>query len=63
MISDDRLKKIAEDDHVQCGDASAMANELLSLRSCKHNWNTLRLVEAGGQYQYCTLCGAKKVAK
>lgn len=32
MISDERLEKIAEDDHVQCGDASAMAKELLALR-------------------------------
>lgn len=40
--------------------------ELLALRkasSCHHNWNVLRLVEAGGRYQYCTLCGAKKVAE
>ncbi|ORM72411.1 hypothetical protein HA48_14755 [Pantoea wallisii] len=32
MISDERLEKISEDDHVQCGDASAMAKELLALR-------------------------------
>lgn len=34
----------------------------LSLLPCQHNWNVLRLVEGNGQYQYCTLCGAKKVA-
>lgn len=66
MISDESLKLIAEDDHVQCGDASAMAKELLALRkatSCQHQWNTLKLVECGGRYQYCTLCGANKVAE
>lgn len=31
--------------------------------SCNHNWNALRLVEAGGRYQYCTLCGVKRVAE
>lgn len=40
-----------------------MAKELLELRPCRHNWNVIRLVEAGGRYQYCTLCGAKKVAE
>lgn len=39
-----------------------MAKELLARRACQHHWNALRLVEAGGRYQYCTLCGAKKVA-
>lgn len=66
MISDERLKLIAEDDHVQCGDASAMAKELLALRKfsiCQHHWNSLKLVECGGRYKYCTLCGAKKVAQ
>lgn len=66
MISDERIKLIAEDDHVQCGDASSMAKELMALRKaahCQHNWNTLKLVECGGRYQYCTLCGAKKVAE
>ncbi len=62
MISDEDLRRIAEDDHVYCGDASAMAKELLNYRPCKHNWNVLRLVEGNGRYQYCTLCGAKKVA-
>lgn len=32
MISDDDLRRIAEDDHVHCGDASAMAKELLAYR-------------------------------
>lgn len=43
-----------------------MAKELLALRKvsnpCQHKWDTLRLVEANGGYQYCTLCGNKKVA-
>ena len=37
--------------------------ELLSLRQCRHQWNELRLVESGGAYQYCTLCGVKRVAE
>ncbi|WJZ70020.1 hypothetical protein [Pantoea phage PA-1] len=32
MISDEDLRRIAEDDHVHCGDASAMAKELLAYR-------------------------------
>ncbi|WP_205954166.1 hypothetical protein [Pantoea stewartii] len=32
MISDEDLRRIAEDDYVQCGDASAMAKELLAYR-------------------------------
>ncbi|WP_394550985.1 hypothetical protein C1N58_12655 [Pantoea sp. SGAir0180] len=32
MISDEDLRLIAEDDHVYCGDASAMAKELLAYR-------------------------------
>lgn len=63
MISDESLKQISEDDHVWCGDAAAMAKEILSLRTCQHHWNVLRLVEAGGRYQYCTLCCAKRVAE
>lgn len=38
MISDESLKLIAEDDHVQCGDASAMAKELLALRKAREGW-------------------------
>lgn len=30
---------------------------------CQHNWDTLRLVEAGGCYQYCTRCGVKRVTE
>jgi hypothetical protein len=33
MISDERLMQICEDDHVCCGDAAAMAKELLALRN------------------------------
>lgn len=32
MISDEDLIRIAEDDHVNCGDAAAMAKELLAYR-------------------------------
>ncbi len=32
MISDEDLRRIAEDDHVHCGDASAMAKELRAYR-------------------------------
>lgn len=41
-----------------------MAKELLTLRkslSCQHQWESIKLSECGGRYQYCTLCGAKKV--
>jgi hypothetical protein len=41
---------------------AVMAKELLSLRPCRHNWSVIRLVECGGRYQCCVLCGAKKVA-
>jgi len=33
------------------------------LEPCGHNWNALRLTEGSGTYQYCTLCGAKRVAE
>lgn len=61
MISDERLRKIAEDDYVQCGDASSMAKELLATRACNHKWDELQLIEAGGKYKYCTQCGMKNV--
>lgn len=72
MISDERLEELARlevdfiifpPSHSECAE---MAKNLLALRKaapCQHNWNVLRLVEAGGRYQYCTLCGAKKVAE
>jgi hypothetical protein len=69
MISDNRLEEVARlerefitfpPSHFECAE---MAKELLALRPCRHNWNVIRLVEAGGRYQYCTLCGAKKVAE
>lgn len=52
--------------HVSVEAVIVMAKELLALRkatSCQHQWNNLKLVECGGRYQYCTLCGAKKVAE
>lgn len=64
MISDDRLEQFAHDKRM-CNvtdEVVSMAKELLNYRPCKHNWNVLRLVEGNGRYQYCTLCGAKKVA-
>lgn len=69
MINDERLEEIARlesecialpPSHSEC---AGMAKELLALRACRHNWNVIRLVEAGGRYQYCTLCGAKEVAQ
>lgn len=63
MISDERLEKIANSiEWPMTGEIAAIAKELLAYRPCKHNWNVLRLVEGNGQYQYCTLCGVKKVA-
>ena len=53
-------------DGLMVGEVVSMEKELLELRKaapCRHNWNSLRLVEAGGRYQYWTLCGAKKVAE
>lgn len=52
--------------HVSVEAVIVMAKELLALRkakSCPHQWNALKLVECGWRYQYCTLCGAKKVAQ
>ncbi|QHJ79586.1 MAG: hypothetical protein [Caudoviricetes sp.] len=65
MISDQRLKKIAKGDihESTADDCIKMAKDLLARRPCQHHWNVLRLVEAGGRYQYCTLCGAKKLAQ
>lgn len=40
----------------------AVCRALNERMSCSHNWNSLRLVEAGGRYQYCTLCGVERVA-
>ncbi|MFL6615953.1 MAG: hypothetical protein ACJ8LD_19840 [Pantoea agglomerans] len=42
-----------------------LEQEIMALRkgiSCQHQWDTLKLVECGGSYQYCKLCGIKKVA-
>lgn len=79
MISDERLKEIIGAlctdslhdyeqvfDSIKNGEIGDMAKELLALRkkaSCQHHWNTLKLTECSGRYQYCTLCGAKKVAE
>lgn len=69
MISDNRLEELADDNticKVSWDERVGMAKELLALRkssSCQHQWNTLKLIECGGRYQYCTLCGAKKVAE
>ncbi|MBN1088081.1 hypothetical protein [Pantoea sp. 1B4] len=51
--------------HVSVEAVVVMAKELLALRKatpCQHQWDTLKLVECGGSYQYCKLCGIKKVA-
>lgn len=66
MISDERLKFKLKNPDICTGDEIVMAKELLALRKashCQHQWNVLKLVECGGRYQYCTLCGAKKVAE
>ena len=60
-ISNERLNLAAKNGIANEETVVAMANELLALRKCQHHWNTLRLVESGGRYQYCTLCGTKKV--
>lgn len=65
-ISNQRLKEIVDfvesfGRHPKLQECSEMAKELLKLRKCQHRWNSLRLVEAGGRYQYCTLCGTKRV--
>lgn len=52
--------------HVSVEAVIVMAKELLGLRkgiSCQHQWNNLKLVECGGSYQYCKVCGNKKVAQ
>ena len=49
--------------HVSVEAVIVMAKELLALRPCQHQWNNLKLVESGGSYQYCTICGAKKAAQ
>ena len=60
MISRDDLREIAEVDDWYMGvHLGEMAKELLNLRGCAHQWETLRLVECGGAYQYCSLCGEK----
>lgn len=72
MIRDERLEEVAglgsesltfPPSHSEC---AQMAMELLALRKasrCQHQWSDLKLVECGGRYQYCTLCGAKMVEK
>lgn len=63
MISDEHLQSIVDNPSLYTERNRIIAAELLALRPCRHAWNVLRLVEAGGSYQYCTLCGAKKVAE
>ncbi|WP_370426102.1 hypothetical protein AB9Q52_010990 [Pantoea vagans] len=68
MISNERLKELGDDNticKVSWDERVEMARELLALRKavkCQHQWETLKLVECGGSYQYCTMCGNKKVA-
>ena len=64
MISDERLKEIASAPFgVTVSEVESLAMEMLKKRSCQHHWNELKLVECGGSYQYCTMCGAKKVSE
>lgn len=63
MISHEELEVLSQ--LTDCGYMPEMARELLELRkaaTCQHQWETLKLVECGGSYQYCRLCGNKKVA-
>ncbi len=62
MISDERLEEVINGDILFTDEQREMAKELQAYRPCQHNWNVLRLMEGNGRYQYCTLCGAKKVA-
>ncbi len=60
MISRDDLREIAEVDDWYMGvHLGEMAKELLKMRCCEHQWKTLRLVECGGSYRFCSLCGEK----
>lgn len=64
MISNERLQEIAAAPFgVTRQEVECLAKKILANRPCQHQWNTLKLVECGGSYQYCTLCGAKKVAE
>lgn len=63
MISDEHLQSIVDNPSLHTERNRMIAAELLAFRPCRHTWNVLRLVEAGGRYQYCTLCGAKKVSE
>lgn len=62
MISNERLHEIAAAPFgVTVHEVECLAKNLMERRPCQHHWNALKLVECGGRYQYCTLCGAKKV--
>lgn len=64
MISDGELKQmIREGEDLGYSTIVEVLVELEAYRPCQHNWNVLRLTEGNGRYQYCTLCGAKKVAE
>lgn len=62
MINIDDIKAGYTLGHADAEILRSMVKKYLSLRPCQHNWNAIRLTEGNGQYQYCTLCGAKKVA-
>lgn len=62
MINIDDIKAGYTLGHADAEILRGMVKKYLSLRPCRHNWNAIRLAEGNGQYQYCTLCGAKKVA-
>lgn len=61
MISDERLKKIAEDDYVQCGDAAAMAKELLALRKPREGWRLVPAEPTDGMINAALATGAYSI--
>jgi len=63
MINIDDIKAGYTLGHADAEILRGMVKELSSLQPCQHHWNTLRLTEGSGRYQYCTLCGEKKVAE
>lgn len=57
---------VDEEFHVRnswIGSVQNYIGHLEQLKGCNHNWNALRLVETSGSYQYCTLCGVKRLAE
>ena len=63
MISDEMLGEIAAAPFgVTVQEVEELAERLMKNTPCHHEWNALKLVESGGTYLCCSLCGAKKAA-